>query len=327
METNTPGADAEGEQRGEAIREALSRALPSWRLIHGPEPYGWAPSRHLRATLAGQGRTVNVVIRKSWSREGHDVELFLYTTILPHLTVDTAALIAEFELGDGEPGWLVLEDLGGEQARANNREHRGAYLRALGKLHAEGRTLVQRGLLAGLRRFTADASDMSRWRTLLARAIGQGEFGVDEQVIATLDLLRERMTEGIEAVETLLHGDTDFSNAVIRADGAALVDWEKATIGPPSLDLGAMIETLESGDELAAYRQGVADGGGASLTAAQVGQWALDGETYNCLRWICYYIQAASEGAAPSAAWRRRFYDPCLRRLREIAERRAIAPD
>jgi hypothetical protein len=321
MQTNTPGEDPEGERRGTSIREALRRALPGSRLIHGPEPYGWAPSRHFRATLAGKGRTMNVVIRRSWTYEGHDVEVFLYATVLPHLTVGTAALIAEFELGDGEPGWLVLEELDGDQARASNREHRGAYLRALGSLHAEGRTLLQRGLLAALPRFTADSPEMSRWRCVLARAIAQGGFGVDEHVITTLELLQARMTDGIEAVETLLHGDTDFSNAMIRADGAALVDWEKATIGPPSLDLGPMMETLEGHDELAAYRQGVEEVGGPSVTTAQVARWALEGETYNCIRWICYYIQAASEGSAPSADWRTRFYDPCLRRLREIAER------
>lgn len=315
MKPDTSSGECVDEPRAAEIRAALQRDLPSWRLLDSPRPYGWAPSRHFKATLAANERTIDAVIRQSWTHQGHDLELFLYTEILQHLMIPTATLIGEFGLDDGEPRWLVLADLGGEQARRDLPAHRAAYLCALGRLHGEARTLVQRGGLSRLPRFSAGSNEMDSWRCLLTKAIAEGGFGITRRAVSVFDALRPEMTADAGTAATLVHGDTDFSNAVIRGCELALVDWERACIGPPSLDLGPIVETLETYAELDAYRQGFRDVGHACPTTREVERWAREGETYDCIRWVCYYVDAALKGTPPPSDWRKRFYDPCLTRL------------
>ena len=61
-----------------------------------------------------------------------------------------------------------------------------------------------------------------------------------------LDLPHRMMAELSNRPYTLLHGDTDLSNALLTDQGMALVDFEKASIGPASLDLGRITATVKS---------------------------------------------------------------------------------
>lgn len=304
-------------ERANAIRAALRRDLPRLSLRDGPKAFGWAPTRHFRASLARGQEIVKVVIRQSWTYEDHDLQRFLYRNVLPHLAVRTAAFIGEFELGDGGPGWIVLEDMGEDQAYSDRPEHRAAYLRAIGNLHGAGEAFVAGGYwrTAPLPRFTPNPEELDGWQLLLAKATHEGGFGIGEWAAHALNVLRQQLAA---SPEVLLHGDTDFSNAMICGEVVALVDWEKARIGPPGLDLGPIVRALASCDELNAYCQGFSEASGNAPTMSQVRRWARDGETYECIRWICHYIKASLDGAPPPHEWRERFYDPCLVRLQEI---------
>ncbi len=308
----------EDQHRIRAVGAALERSLSGWRVLEGPSPYGWAPSRHLRATIAGNAQTVKVVIRQSSTDRGHALEMALYRRLLSRLPLRSPLLIGEFSLGDGAPGWMVLEDLGDVQVDPSSAHDRAALLLTLGKLHGAGRVLLTQGGLddVPLPRFAADTSSAANWHAVLEAAASQNAFGVSGWVVAAFEELLPRMSG---SVQTIVHGDMDLSNALI-AEGrsVALVDWEKASIGPPGVDLGPLADTLASYDEVESYRAGFGEAQGASPHTEEVRHWLCDGEMHTCIRWICYFIDAAFKGNPPPEEWRQRYYEPCLSRLRAM---------
>ena len=157
-----------------------------------------------------------------------------------------------------------------------------------------------------------------QWCSLIADGLGKAESGIEPWATRLLEAVLHRLAE---QPVVLVHGDVDFSNAVPTDQGMALVDWEKASIGPPSLDLGAMIETLSSRDELETYRVLFSEAGGEGLTRERMHEWTDLGDAYDCLRWICYYLGVAAEGNGPGDSWRENYYSPRLCRLRALARR------
>ena len=133
----------------EQLRRAVKGAIPNWELIRGPEPFTWAPHMHFRARLANGERRLDIVIRQAWRPESYEAETFLYRSVLPHISVRTARLVATFELSSENSKWTVLEDLGGRIAQRDNVGDRNAFLRALGQLHGQSRDLLEGGLFHG----------------------------------------------------------------------------------------------------------------------------------------------------------------------------------
>lgn len=301
-----------------ALSHALLLALPGWEFARGPEPFGWAPGRHLRARLQKAGSRVQAVIRRSSSREAHEVETRLYHSILPGLSVRTARLLAVFDLEDDGAPWMVLEDLGLHTAVTDDREHRAALLSALGRLHAEARWLVADGSEVShmVPRFAAGSPEHGQWRDLLRTASSERDSGIRAWAAALLDTVLSRLAE---QPLTLIHGDLDYTNVIVLDEGVALVDWEKARVGPASLDIGAVVETLASRDEFETYRPAFNDVAGEGLSRDELGLWVDLGDAYDCFRWICYCLRVSAQGRDPGERWRELYYRPRLLRLNALA--------
>jgi hypothetical protein len=306
--------------RIEAIAGAVLRAVPGWQLAGPPQPFGWAPDHHLRCRLVRGDGSLDVIIRHSWSAESHEVEVSLYQQILPRLPVRTAKLLASFVVDPGEPGWMVLEDLGPAPASAADPEHRNAFLTALGRLHGCSARLLQEGGMGDLSLpiFSDDSAPTSEWCALLRRA--PDAAGIEPWMAGSVVGLVRRLC-GQPVV--LVHGDTDLSNLIITDAGPALVDWEKAQIGPASLDLGGLVEHIASPAEWERYRQTYGEGAAAEPGADLLAEWIDLGDAYDSLRWICYYLNAAEQGRGPDDDWRASYYDPRLHRLESLRQRRA----
>jgi hypothetical protein len=119
----------------------------------------------------------------------------------------------------------------------------------------------------------------------------------------------------LEATCSLVHGDVEFSNMLATADGVALIDWEKATYGPASVDLGPLMEYVDDERELENYVRGWGLTSELSFPVAR--EWARLGRAYDCIRWVCHYLRARSNGADPGPGWRAQYYDPRIEWLRQ----------
>lgn len=307
-------------EQPEALTYAMLSAMPGWELMDGPEPFGWAPKRQFRARMARGGDAVRVVIRHSWSPDGHERELCLYHAILPHLAIRTAKFHATFEFGD-PPGWMVLEDLGSRHVRFDCVEDRRALLHTLGSLHGEATLLVEQQLTPGhpLTRFDVGRGEYREWMDLLTQARGMSLLGVREWVPALLAQLLPRLAADTAA---LLHGDLDLSNAIPTDAGMALVDWEKASIGPVSLDLGFLIEFIRRPEEIDSYRLAFCDASGRGVAPERLGELIDLADGYDSLRWICHYLREVAAGRDPGPDWRDAYYVPRLDRLHSLRGRR-----
>ncbi len=294
------------EQRAERLREAAQKAAPGLTFEGLPQPFGWAPTRHMRARVSGS-ELQSVVLRQSWSTETHETECRLYRSLLGHLPVRTAALVGVFELDDDEPAWMILEDLGTDHLRADSHDHRRRLLKALGMLHGTGREL---GLADGsvVSVFRPSDGEQADWTELLAS--GNRDLGIEDWMAGFAENTLGQLEAGSY---TLLHGDIDFSNFVVAGGEVAFLDWEKANWGPPGLDIGPLMEYVREDEELEAYVEGWEGVGGGLPIAAR--QWARLGEIYDCVRWICYYLRAKRNGADPGPEWKAQYYDPRTRRL------------
>lgn len=313
------GVNTLSSQQLEELASAVLSVMPGWEFLMTPQGFGWAPDRHFRAQLTKGDQVTNVIIRQSWSVEGYQVELFLYRSVFPYLVIRTPKLWGAFELDMDTSRWMVLEDLGKIQPRGDRVENRETFLHVLGSLHGQGILLSNRLSGSPLPQFTKDCSECREWRMLLKTALVSRSYDLEEWTIPFLDNLWLRL---FQEPATLLHGDTVFSNAILIDESIALVDWEKARLGPASIDLGLLMEAVESTKELESYRHAFCQTAGRELSRSQVQHWADLGEGYNCLRWICYYIKKTSKDEDPGPAWRQNYYEPCLDRLRLLHKKR-----
>jgi len=289
--------------------------MEGWKLASPPEGFGWAPGRHLRATLERGTGQARVIVRQSWSTEGFDTETLLYTTVLPRLSIKTATLWVTFSLASDGSQWMVLEDLGERKPEGGSLTDGKALFTALGRLHGEGLALAN-GLSGNPLPLFAGDSLLQEWMPLLTSACADPHFELPEYTPAFLDALCLKLTQ---QPLTLLHGDTDPSNVIIIDGQAALIDWERAKLGPPSLDLGKALEAVQSQDALTSYRSAFNCASGCEISDEQVQEWADLAAIHNSLHWICYYVRHARQESGPDLEWRRDYYEPCVRRLREIA--------
>jgi aminoglycoside phosphotransferase (APT) family kinase protein len=97
---------------------------------------------------------------------------------------------------------------------------------------------------------------VDRWTAFLERIKGREVPGFDEAA-AWL-----RAHKPIDFTPGLMHGDYQFANVMYEHGGparmAAIVDWEMGTVGDPKLDLGWVVQSWPTDQELA---DGVEGGG------------------------------------------------------------------
>jgi hypothetical protein len=307
----------EGLQDYDELACAIRGVMSGWQFVHPPQSFGWTPDRHLRSTMTKGSQTADIVIRRSWTDAGFRTESFLYRSVFPHMALRTPKLWGAFTLDSDHSEWMVLEDLGNSQLTSESLNDRVLFLSALGQLHGEGLRLAERHSICPPT--CAALSQLPDCLQLLASGISDPFYGLSEDIWGLADHLCDKLAEH---PITLIHGDTDMSNAIRVGDKAILVDWERAGLGPPSLDIGKILEMTESSDELNAYRVAYCQASGETLSPDQLQDWADVGDIYNCTKWISYYIGRAQEGDKPDEGWRRNHYDPCVERLAQLIVRR-----
>lgn len=303
------------------LMHEVEEKLPGWKFLMAPEPFTRAPERHLRAKLARGGAVLCVILRGSRSAEAYANELFAYQRLLPEMGVKTPKLLGTFSLGVGA-GWMILEDMGDRRLETESREDRCRFLREVGVLNGKGLVLLRSDPSLGARMQTYQTGvfpPSTDWIGLLRYAVEVPSLEIGRELVNLAGGVQRNLGE---LPQTVLHGDTDPSNAVATPEGLALVDWERVCVGPVGLDLGRIMEDVESTDELESYREGFSGATGCELPQATLHAWADLADGFNCLLWVCYYIWHWRAGKNLSDAWRRESYLPLLGRLRELRTKR-----
>ena len=296
------------------IKSGVLHALPGWRFTTEPDEFGWAPGRHYRARMQRNSQTTNVIIRNCWTDEGFDTELFMYRQLLPQIPIRTPKLFCSFVLTDGAK-WMVLEDIGTATVNGDMQSERLAFFISLGTLHGYGQRLVQNTDVP-LQVFSPDTDEYREWDALLTQAIAHPDHRLKPW---TLDLFHQSLLQLAQQPATVLHGDTDWSNAILLDDGVGLVDWERAQIGPAALDMGRLMCSEVTECELYAYQDAYCRSSSTEITFAKVNEWAQLGSIMDDFRWICYLIRQTELGNPPDVDWQRNYYDPCITRMAELS--------
>ena len=229
-------------------------------------------------------------------------------------------LWATFKTEAGGMPWMILEDVGNRYADRCSSRDRSAFLQALGWLHGRGLRLAASDSFADtpIPHFSESHLGYGEWEGLLQLALRSTRYCLEGWVVPLWNCLWGALQE---QPETLLHGDTDYSNAVMSDGGVALVDWERACIGLASVDVGRALQPTRSVEEIESYRVAYCDAAGTELTSEEVRLIADMGLAHNSLRWICYYVKRIVQKRDPGVEWRHSGYDPCLEQLRRVHHR------
>ena len=303
------------------ISDAVQRVVVGWEISSPPQPFTWAPDRHLRACLVKNGRTRNVILRRSWAPKNFEIETFLYRSVLPNFSVRTPVLWGTFVADDGQSLWIILEDVDGRTVRSDDPEDRKKFMAALGQLHGQGIRWLegQKDSIDFLPRFD-DASlpyagkflPIRLWVERLARGIEIPSLEIKPCLLSFPQWLLAQL---VRQPMTLLHGDTDVSNGIIVDNEVFLIDFERACIGPPSLDLGKAVEWAESLDELEPYHSCFREVSGKDIPVSVLREWIDLGQGYNSLYWVSYYVERILEGNPLDLEWRERYYEPAIKTM------------
>ena len=287
--------------------------MPGWSFVEPPTGFGWAPDRHFRAVMTEDGGRTPVVIRHSWSIEGHETERHLYESVLGRFPFVTPQLLASFSIEGGETPWMVLEDIGELVAERVNPGDRRAFLQALGQLHGCCLALLESAQLAmgPLTHFPESHAHTyyREWEALLTQGIESNALGIPASSLRTC----RRLGDALAAEpQLLLHGDTDCSNAVVTGRGIGLVDWERACLGPASIDLSRVVLADALLEDMQVYRSAFSRAAGTELTDADAIKIGRMGILFDALRSICYYVRQTTDGNDPGEDWRKRYYQPSI---------------
>jgi aminoglycoside phosphotransferase (APT) family kinase protein len=206
--------------------------------------------------------------------------------------------------------------MGTQDVRADDPEDRKKFLTALGRLHGWGiRWLKERNVYTDcLLRYDGTSLPhagmflpVRQWTDRLCQAVDTPALGIKTWMVSFPSQLIAHLTR---QPITLLHGDTNFSNGIIVDHDLALIDFERAFIGPPSLDLGQAIERVETDEELNAYHSSFQDTSGEVIPFSTLTEWVDLGKGYNSLHWVSYYVERTLAGNPPDSEWREKYHEP-----------------
>jgi aminoglycoside phosphotransferase (APT) family kinase protein len=102
---------------------------------------------------------------------------------------------------------------------------------------------------------------------------------------------------------------------------AALIDWDTARVGPPSIDLWFVAETHENPNEVELYHRAFCGASPMEVTPATINEWLALGECYSCFFRVCFYLAVRECGLCVDPTIYRRIYGAALRRLDVLARR------
>ena len=290
--------------------------MPGWSFAEPPLGFGWAPERHFRAVLRRDGENARVIVRRTWTVAGFQAERHVYESVLAQFSFVTPELLAFFKLDGCDTPWMVLQDIGEQLASSERSEDRRMFIGVLGHLHGTSQRLLASNQIGmgPLLSFPASLAYMhyDEWDAMLTRGMKSKDYGIPASALEACRKLRDALTA---EPTVLLHGDTDFSNAIVTGEGIGLIDWERACLGPASLDLSRVVSASDLADDMQVYCESFNEGGGYSLTEDEAIRIGGLGLVFDSLRWICHFIKQATAGNSPGDEWRKQYYDPCLEAL------------
>jgi aminoglycoside phosphotransferase (APT) family kinase protein len=212
---------------------------------------------------------------------------------------------------------MVLRDLGEQVASSARSEDRRSFIEALGGLHGQSRRLLECGGFdrGPLRFFPARhaCTHYGEWDALLTMGMKPEICGIPA---SALEVCRKLKAFLAAAPAALLHGDTDFSNAIVTNKGIGLIDWERACLGPASVDLSRVVSPDELAVDMRCYRAAFNKAGDADLAGEEAVRLGERAVAFDSLRWISHYVKQCLGGNDPGDDWRERYYEPCIRILR-----------
>jgi hypothetical protein len=234
------------------VDETPNLVLPSWLPeLHGTIAEGvvlrsWALSEVWRIRLAGV--VPSTVIAKRGIGDRGD-EAARYRKLIVPLGIRAPRVLAE-----GEPGVVVLEDLGGDTLRDRpSFEGFQAAVRGLAEMRVSSATrLATDPLLAsGLRRSDAEIVSLAdQARTSLSWFRPDLAGALDQPIDALARGLRRLATEPA----TIVHGDYQARNLLHTSNGGIIaIDWSEAHVHAHVGDLYLLLSegTKHSGIDLA----------------------------------------------------------------------------
>jgi hypothetical protein len=222
----------------------------------------WSVFR-LHAVLAG-GRAV---IAKYCSRSSGDVEVLMYSRVLPRVGLPALELL-DVSAEDSTSQWLFLSDGGDVEWNVDEIEQRTSLTEWIAALHARA---AARPELASLPRRDArhHHSELSRARHRLEAALRREMLSpTQRRALSALDAQLEALDRDWAEIddasralpETLVHRDLAPRNVRLDPHEATpspiVLDWEMAGVGPPAADL-FHVWLADSSELRTRYREGV----------------------------------------------------------------------
>jgi ATP-binding cassette, subfamily B, bacterial len=207
------------------------------------------------------------VIAKRAPRDALLVERTLYESVLPQLPMPALHYLGFAEEGDGEFGWLFIEDAG--DRRCEPVKHRRLLAQWLGTLHGAAATLElptslpERGPDRYLRHLRAARAMIVD--SLENPALRHGDTAMLRALVSTCDRI-ESGWSGVEAIcvalpQTLVHGDLAHRHLRLRHDEARpailAFDWEWSGRGVAAADVHLLAGATPK--DIACYRSAILD--------------------------------------------------------------------
>lgn len=294
------------------FKSTIKQNNDSIKFIEDPKGFGWAPTNHLRAKIAYLNDVLEVVIKRCYTNETFNIEKYLYKEILPQMLFRTPKLYMDFQY-EGDY-WLMLEDVGEEYLNRGKPDERKLLLEAIGSFHGEGIKFIKEDEVKNiLPYFESNGEEYRSKKELLVKASEIEKFNFDSNLIDFFKNMWDKMSK---QQFTLLHGDTDASNFIIKNNKVGVIDFEKAKIGPISLDFSKMASSIND-DDLKYYHKSFSRNG-SRLSLNKIKEMVKIGEAYNNYHWICYDIKADSQPPYPEYKWNNERYVKMVSRLYEL---------
>ncbi|MEV7630537.1 phosphotransferase [Actinoplanes sp. NPDC089786] len=214
----------------------IETTLPGWlpnldgTIVGGDLLRGWALSEVWRIRLEGATRKSVIAKRGIGELAG---EARRYHELVVPLGISAPRLLAE-----GDPGVIVLEDLGGDNLEdCPTAEGYEQAVRVLARMRAESalRLASDPALAAGLRRSSADLVAVAARADAAMTALRPDLAGaLDDPVRAMTGRLQQLSSEP----ETIVHGDFQAKNLLNTPGGGIVtIDWSDAYVHPHLGDL------------------------------------------------------------------------------------------
>lgn len=282
-----------GEKQNEKVGILLLHVVNEYENIKGikfislPVGFGWAPERHFHARISYNNEDHAVILKRCWGNEAYETERYAYEAIMPSIPFKTAAFFGAITIGDEH--WILIEDIGSECAQVHNQYERKEFLKMLGQLHGKSLLLIeQMGGRMLLRKFIDNIDEYNEKVGLLMKANSTRNIWIDKWILNLNEIVwKELITE----IQTIVHGDTDFSNVIKTEKGFGIIDFERCKIGPASIDFSKIAEYIVCDDEYEVYRKAFTQESKINVSIEKVLRWVRLGAAYDGIHWICYDIK------------------------------------